>query len=204
MNDQNTNPEIDQDRVFDTVDHFNKFGDILFRQQRSIYKNIGNRLMGKTVIEAGCGNGVGSAVLERWIDEDKLFLSTDKLMKNVAFAKCLYPWMDFELWDINKPWPFSKGAQIVVCIETIEHVANPQRAIENLIDAATEEVWISTPNGAGKKRPPNNRYHVCEYTTFEILDMIPSKYFTEILGWKNLEPLYKDTKVDPLVYRIKL
>lgn len=208
MNDQTTNPEIEQDRVFDTVDHFKKFGCIMFKQQVAIYENIAQRIKGKEVIEAGCGNGLGTAILNRQCPE---ILGTDKLGNNIQFAKCLYPWIHFSVWDINKPSIFPKP-QIVVCVETIEHVADPQKAIENLMAAATEEVWISTPNGTGEKRPPENPYHVCEYTPEEMFYMFgfatgrphTAMECPQMFHWKTMEQVYVGTKIDPLVYRIQL
>ena len=195
-----TNPEIDQDRVFDTVDHFNCFGYVMFQQQVTIYQNIAKRINGH-ILEAGCGNGLGTAILYHY--SHFLATGTDKLERNVKFAGSLYPWIDFKVWDINHPLPAGMSpSTVVVCVETIEHVEHPEQAIQNLIKAATEEVWISTPNGTGKPRPPSNKYHVCEYTPGEMLDMIARR--TEILHWKDLSPLTVTTRVDPLVYRIKL
>lgn len=204
-----TNPEIDQDRVFDTVDHFNKFGYVMFPEQVQIYRNIAEYIAGKEVIEAGCGNGLGTAILQQ---KTGYILGTDKLDNNIKFAKCLYPWILFHQWDINEPWDSNEPSilpksQVCVCIEAIEHVANPQQAIKNLIDAATEEVWISTPNGRGKKRPPDNPYHVQEYTPQEMIKMIhsyPGKAAIQILHWKTFEVVDINTKVNPLVYRIEL
>ena len=194
-----TNPEIDQDRVFDLADHFEKFGHCMFIQQQKTYKHLARNVTNRTVMEAGCGNGLGTAILERTAES---IIGTDKLQRNVDFAKCLYPWIDFEVWDINKP--STKRASIVVCIETIEHVANPRAAIKNLLAVATDKLYIGTPNGLGKKRPPDNPYHVCEYTTYEMLDMIQLKHFVRIHNWENwaIEPAR--TRVDPLIYEVLL
>lgn len=205
-----TNPEIDQDRVFDTVDHFNKFGCIMFPQQVAIYNNIGGEVGAyNNILEAGCGNGVGTAILEAHCRGR--VVGTDKIENNCVFARQLYPWIMFESWDINQPTEIK--SDVVVCIETIEHVANPKQAIKNLIDAATQEVWISTPNGNGKKRPPDNKYHVCEYTPGEMVEMIglgwgenhtAGQVQVSVLHWKDLSSQPLTTEVDPLVYRIKL
>ncbi len=200
-----TNPEIDQDRVFDTTDHFNRFGYVMFPQQVEIYQNIAKTIHTYDfLLDAGCGNGVGTALLDRRDNRTGRGLVTgaDKLERNTDFARCLYPWLAFMVWDINQAKIFNPQADIVVCVETIEHVEYPRQAIQNLIAAAREEVWISTPNGLNKKRPPNNKYHVCEYTPEEMLNMIGRA--AEILHWKDLSLLPLTTKVNPLVYRIKL
>lgn len=164
-----TNPEIDQDRVFDLFDTYKKHGVVMFHDQRRIYNFIANRLDGSmSILEAGCGNGVGSAIIDRMCLS---FHATDKLESNVKFARELYPWIDFSVWDINEPWA-GNSKSIVICIEAFEHVANPQDAMRNLINAAVHEVWLSTPNGMGKPRPPENIHHCLEYRPDEILGFI--------------------------------
>ncbi len=192
------NPEIDQDRAFDLLDTFEKHGCIMFAQQKSIYYHLSRVIAGSTVLEAGCGSGVGTSILSRVATQ---IIGTDKLARNVAFARCLYPWLSFEVWDINKSSDLK--FQVVVCVEAIEHVTNPKDAIQNLVNAAIETVWISTPNGAGKPRPPENHYHVCEYTPHEMLDMI-GDHPVIIRNGENWERVFVDTEADPLVYRIEV
>ena len=193
------NPEKDQDRAFDLLDTFDKHGCVMFAQQRVIYDYLTACVANEAVLEAGCGNGVGTALLAR---KAYGIIGTDKLQRNVNLAKCLYPWIQFETWDINKPT--NLRATFVVCIEAIEHVANPKDAIRNLIAAASSTVWISTPNGIGKPRPPENPYHVCEYTPEEMLDMIPLGTPVAIRDGETWEIVGIDTKADPLVYQIEV
>ncbi len=200
-----TNPEIEQDRVEDTVEHFNKFGYVMFPQQVKIYLNLASYTLGKSVLEVGCGNGVGTAILERTA---KLIKGTDKLFRNIKFARCLYPWMQFDVWDINQPLRTEEKYPIVVCVETIEHVANPKQAIQNLLDVCTSDLWISTPNGIDKERPPSNPYHVQEYTPKEMIELIGlPKEQIELYHWDTMERMdcWLDdfyTLVDPLIYKV--
>jgi hypothetical protein len=82
-------------------------------------------------------------------------------------------------------------------------VAHPKEAIGHLIAAAQWALWISTPNGTGKPRPPENPYHVCEYTPREMLDMIGDDHRVIIRNGGTWEPVDVDTSADPLVYEIK-
>ncbi len=201
---EKTNKEIDQDRVEDTVDHFRRFGYVMFHQQVKIYQNIAKRIGGWAgdVIEAGCGNGLGTAIIDQELRHNGgAILGTDKLLSNVKFAQCLYPWIPFDTWDINEPSTVPKP-RICVCVETFEHVANPQIAMDNLLKSCTLELWISTPNGKGADRPPSNPYHVCEYTPQEIISMASHKDIY-LYSWENFDKtLPLDTGVNPLVYRI--
>ena len=201
-----TNPEKDQDRVFDTVDHFDRFGDVMFQQQRTIYHRLADIIDHDSVLEAGCGNGVGTAILSR----QHSVIGTDKLQRNVDFAKCLYQWIPFMTWDIGER-PYGSQFAAVVAVEVFEHVANPLVVLQNLIKSAVKEVWISTPNGANKSRPPDNPYHVCEYTPLEMDELVTEavslmglKGRLTIHHWNTWATLSVNTDINPLVYRIKL
>ncbi len=204
----NTNPEIKQDRVADTVEHFKKFGYIMFPQQERIYNRIADECGYETILEAGCGNGIGSGILS----QQHTVTATDKLKSNIEFAKCLYPWIEFGIWDlVEYPGIISSIrllSESVVAVEVIEHVEFPEIAITHLIEAAAKEVWISTPNGTDKPRPPENPFHVCEYTPQEVLDMIYSNGVNasqvRIIDWKTWETVDQNTLCDPLVYHIRL
>lgn len=188
------NQEIDQDRVFDTFDHFKKFGFVMFKQNRRVYENVAERIKGKDVLEAGCGMGLGSALLER---NAKSIVSTDKLPNNVKFAKELYGWIDFDVWDISDPT--QRKAESVVCLETIEHVAQFKNAIRHLKQAATKEVWISTPNS--DEETPSNPFHVTEFRPNQMLEMLGN---AKIYHWDTMEELSPDTLESPLIYHLVL
>jgi len=200
-----TNPELEQDRAFDTFDHFQKFGFVMFPQQREIYNRLAEVVKDKIVLEVGCGAGIGTAILNR---KASLISGTDKNPSNVKFAQELYPWINFYTWDIATP--ISERYPIIVAVEVLEHIEDVETAFRNLIDAATKEVWFSMPNGKGKKKPPENPYHVREYTINEMIDivmLINTKLDSidcrveldiEIMGYDFSNDLTKD----PLVYRI--
>lgn len=212
------NPVREQDRAEDLLDNWRKYGYVMFPQQRRIYEQLAEELdIHRTVLEAGSGSGQGTAMIDQDRYEPVLILGTDVSEQNCKFAQCLYPWIDFKVWDIQGPFPKGKWWQgdtfdAVVAVEVIEHVANPQAAIRNLIAAARKEVWISTPNGRGKPRPPENPFHVREYTVEEMSNFINYGLTVqgrilsrvEVLGWEDFKPVPLDTDVSPLVYRVKL
>lgn len=213
MESKPTNPEIDQDRVHDLFEMFEKTKKVMFHQQLEIYKQLAQYTANKFILEAGCGVGVGTAILAR---STTRIVGTDKLQRNIDFAKCMYPWIDFRIWDIHHYW--HTKAEVVVCVDAFEHVANPQVAMGNLIQAATQEVWISTPNGDVKnEHPPSNQFHVAEYTCKQMLEMIfkcKQVSYVSIWEWDNMmnQPniIQRDTdeyiisEKTPLVYRATL
>lgn len=189
------NNEIDQDRVRDTIEHFEKFGYVMFPQNKKTYEWINKKKKSGLVFEAGCGMGLGSYIVNAT-------LATDKLEKNIKFAQELYPRLNFKTWDISIPR--SDKFDVVVCVEAIEHIKNYRQGIKNLITIATKEVWISTPNRkASNENQPTNPYHVKEFTPEEILEMI-GDYKVKILDWDTFKEVGTDTKISPLVYHITL
>lgn len=193
-----TNPERDQDRAADLCECWQKYGYLMFPQQRAIYEHLSRRCAYRTVLEAGAGDGIGGAQLDR---RAKNYRGTDKLASNVHFARCLYPWIEWDVWDISKPW-HGERVETVVCVEAIEHVADPEKALANLLDAANTELWFSTPNGLVKQEhPPSNPFHTSEYTPAEVLGMLKG-WRVDLFGWEHLEYLTAETVVNPILYRV--
>ena len=201
------NPVLAQDRAEDLLDNWRKYGYGMFPQQRAIYRGIAERL-GQVhwVLEAGCGNGQGAHILCRHCGPRAVW-ATDKIEANIVFARELYGadgLLTFRAWDVETPWD-GPNFPVVVAVEVVEHVAKPVAALRHLLAAATEEVWLSTPNGNGKPRPPENPHHVCEYTPLEMTQMLHNvgAGSIEILSWKYFERQDVNTTIDPLVYRVR-
>lgn len=184
--------------AFDT---YQKYGYMMFPQQRAIYERLADQLAGRQVLEAGCGIGLGSAILERRVDQ---LIATDSLEENVKIADALYPWVRFGVWDAMRPRPWDAKAEVVVTVEVLEHVAEPELFLRNLCDAASAEVWISTPNGRGKPKPPSNPYHVAEYEPWQVMAMAQDFGIVRVYDHRTWESVGIDTDADPVVYRILL
>lgn len=182
------------DWVVRSYNWFHQFGFLVWPEQKVIYEQLAKRLSGKTILEAGCGIGYGTALFSL----RNRVIGTDVLPKHVAFAKQAYSWCDFELWDILVPTP--KKADILVAVEVIEHISNYRTALKNML-AVAPEGYISTPNrnnqSLGQDRPIN-KLHVREFTVQEMLKLLPKK--TELLHWQTFEKLAPETKITPLVY----
>jgi len=192
------NPEINQDRVSDTFELFEKYGFVLFPQNRKAYENISNRISG-SILEAGCGNGVGANI----IGADT---ATDKLEKNIKFAQQFYPDIRFGAWDLNGE-PYKEKNDTVVAVEVIEHIENYKRGLQNLIKSANKEIWLSTPNRSVlNQERPDNPFHVHEFMPSELCDLAVEYGVkkVEIYHWDTMELLDKDTKVNPLIYHLIL
>ena len=161
------NKEMNQDRVFDTFDHFKRWGKVLLKDNREVYDIIKEKRAEGTLLEAGCGIGTGSLI----IGTD---MATDKLSDNIRFARELYPTLNFDTWDIGES-PYKEKYDVVVCVEAIEHVKKYREGIKNLIASARKEVWISTPCPQVPESPPTNQYHVREFTEQEFISLTDKK-----------------------------
>lgn len=192
------NKEKDQDRVHDTIDHFERFGYVMFPSQLKIYRFLIEKVIGHSILEAGCGMGLGTNILHA--EPHTFIMGTDKLKKNVDFAKALYPQIEFSTWDITKG-PWQDKYEMVVCVECVEHVADVKGAIQNLIASAKKEVWFTTPNRSVET--PDNPYHVREYSAKEMLEII-GDYKVEFYDWRTEKQTGPDSDCDPLIYRIIL
>lgn len=210
--DQPTNPVLPQDRVDDLFTTFQKYDRAMFHQQRTIYHQLVERVIGKQVLEVGCGVGLGSGMLAR---PAAYLLGTDAIARNITFAKEIYPWIPFEIWDVEAPRLLGFRPQVIVAVEVIEHVSKDVQAMKHLLRLGARDLWISTPNGGalGKTVPPSNPHHVREYRVSEFFHLVEKTnlakkaycYQVTAHSWENLEKLVsmEETEVDPIVYHLQ-
>lgn len=191
-----------QDRVFDLYDLFCKNGVAMFHQQRRIYELLQTAVTGLSVLEAGCGTGQGTAMLSRTA---RAVVGTDLDPRNVRFCRELYPWIYWDAWDINKP--SDRRAGTVIAVEVLEHVVDQKLALGNLINAAYDEVWLSVPNGAVRKQPPENPHHYHEPSPSSLVRLIKELTVgveVEVMDWEHFDAVPLDTDCDPLVYHFRV
>lgn len=112
---------------------------------------------GKTVLDVGCGMGMGLRALRAAAksamgqDMDERLASTDVVVEPIS----RFP---------------DKSYDLVVCVDVIEHVEEDRDFLADLCRIARDSVFVSTPlSYAGRKIWP---YHVREYRAREFLDLI--------------------------------
>lgn len=225
------NPEMeDKNQVLANLVQFTHSGKLLWGDTRNMYEYIKNWCMGRTlehpqypkyiwrptIVDVGCGSGVGSNVLSQEAD---MVWGIDKNKLSIDFAKEAFTrvkngiyyssQVSFDQIDILEDrWEFMK-MEVVVAIEIIEHIFDYKKFLEALItkfDTRNKDwpttYFISTPNRNSptiQKDHPKNKYHVREWTSFEFYNVL-SEYFNDVkLLNQTGDELSIDTDVTPIL-----
>ncbi len=154
--------------------------------QRNMYEAISrNWCIGKAVLDAGCGMGIGTNILGR---EALGCWGIDNNKENIQVAKQLFEGMKikFETVDLLEDYERPFGTfDTVVCIEVIEHVKDFDLLLNNLkkfYDPKRRTVFfISSPNRNSEKLGhdhPNNEWHVREWSAGEAYEVMTKHFKT--------------------------
>lgn len=174
------------------------------------------------MVDVGCGSGVGSNILSQ---EGDFVWGIDKNEFSLEFAKECFTrekngiyyssQLTFDKFDIINDSRDTMKFDVVVAIEVIEHVYDTDKFLKGLIrftkrdkggvikNQEATEFFISSPNRNFRKirkDRPNNEFHVREWTSQELLELLRT-YFeeVEIMNQKG-EPVPEDTAVDEVVF----
>lgn len=230
------NPEMeDKEQVAANLNLFQKHGVLLWHPTRTIYEfikvkaremmsrhpqsllNGGKHIWNPTIVDVGCGSGVGSNILSQ---EASFVWGIDKNEQSIKFAKEAFTrvknnvyyscQVSFDQWDIINDNKETMKFDIVSAIEVIEHIYDYKIFLEKIIKFDNNnpnnptEYYISTPNRNNKsiqKDRPYNKYHCREWKSEE-LHAILSEYFSEIEFFSSAgEPAPIDTNHTPLLIR---
>ncbi|MGH2846722.1 MAG: class I SAM-dependent methyltransferase [Thermoleophilaceae bacterium] len=133
-----------------------------FRRHLAVYEWIAERCTGLTVVDMACGEGYGCEVLSR---RARQVTGVDANPEAHEHARLKYtrPGVRFVRDMIEL---YAEPCDAVVCLQTIEHVPDPEALLRHFRDMA-DVVYVSTPNlltlappGAEKS---SNPWHLREY-----------------------------------------
>lgn len=99
---------------------------------------------GKKVLEIGCSiGGVSSLLVEKGFD----VYASDVSEYAINKARKISPNISFSVFDIEGAIPFKSKFDIIIAFEVVEHLKNPQKAIENMYFMVKKGGYIvfSTP-----------------------------------------------------------
>jgi len=153
-----------------------------YRRHVAVYEWIAERCAGMRVVDLACGEGYGSDLLARSAAE---VIGVDANPEAHEHARLRYqrPNLSFRRALVEE---FDEPCDVVVFLQTIEHIHQPERLLER-IAAIAPVAYISTPNrltlappGAEKS---DNPWHLREYDAAQYRELLePHFERVELLG----------------------
>lgn len=155
--------------------------------QRYIF--VGGYIKNKSVLDIACGAGYGTYYLAK--HGAKYIAGADISVNTIIYAKETYRKdnLDFMAFNAEQIAKINKKFDVIVSLETIEHLKNYTKFIKGTTKVLKSEgiLILSTPNkqviGNG-----NNHFHIHEFSVEE-LKLALSKYFDPVIIYgQHLRP----------------
>jgi hypothetical protein len=148
-------------------------GDLIDAEHQARYRFALPHVAGKVVLDAGCGVGWGSALLLS--ASARRVLGVDIDPGAVADSRHRAPAGRFAVADLAAlPMP-SAGVDVVVCFEVLEHTADTDRTLDELVRVLRPGglLFVSSPNP--RVYPAGNPYHVHELAPDELRSAVAAR-----------------------------
>jgi SAM-dependent methyltransferase len=97
-----------------------------------------------SILDLGCGEGFVAQELARRLP-GVAYVGFDVSAEAVLRARQLNPELEFHQADVLGPLPGPERADVVLCIEVLEHLASPERALELIVERAQQAAVVSVP-----------------------------------------------------------
>ena len=150
-------------------------GELVHAEHLARYRLAAQVAQGKRVLDAASGEGYGTALLAAAPACSATGVDIDE--RSVAHARARYA-AEFEVADV-RDMPFPDGSfDLVVSFETIEHVPDPELALDEMRRVLAEDglLLISTPNK--DQYLVDNEFHEREFTHDEFLALLSAQFAT--------------------------
>jgi 2-polyprenyl-3-methyl-5-hydroxy-6-metoxy-1,4-benzoquinol methylase len=150
-------------------------GELMEVEHLARYRWAGQLVAGRTVLDAGCGVGYGSAMLARAGAGEVVGLDLSAEAIEAA-SKAAPANASFVVGDVHA-LPFAAGRfELVVCFEVIEHVESQDDVIAELarVLAPGGVLAISSPNR--DVYPAGNPHHLHEYLPEELRSAVAAHF----------------------------
>lgn len=148
-------------------------GELVHAEHLARYRLAAAVAPGRRVLDVACGEGYGSALMAVAGAESVTGVDVDQATVDHVRER---HGVDARAADIRS-LPFEDGAfDLVVSFETIEHVQEPERALDELarVRAPDGHVLISTPNAS--EYLVENQYHVREFGHEEFVGLLRERF----------------------------
>jgi O-antigen biosynthesis protein len=156
--------------------------EVLGAEHVARYKLASQLAQGRTVLDAGCGVGWGTALLVEAGAQSATGVDISPIA--IEDSRNREPRGRFVVGDLRS-LPFSdKQFDLITCFEAIEHVEEPSRALDELarLLAPGGILLVSSPNP--RVYPQGNPYHVHEFTPEELSQEVAAR-FSSVSLWRQ-------------------
>ena len=161
----------------------------LFAWHRARYAFALPYVEGKRVLDVGCGEGYGAALLAERARE---VVAVDYSPAAIEHAQATYarPNLRFEVADARELPPELAGFDIVICFELVEHLDEPDRLLASLARALDSggTLLLSTPNAVVDRLFGAFAGH--EHYPYHVNLMSPRSLRRAVLPWFSGVRLY--------------
>lgn len=152
------------------------------------YRHAATLVGGRRVLDAGCGEGFGTATLSPLAAE---LVGVDYSADAVAECRRLWsgaarPNLRFEQVDLTRPGDFRERFDVVVCFQVLEHIRDSTPFLRALAErlAPGGLLLLTTPNRL--RSASENPYHVREYTAAELASELAAVFGdVQLLGMRG-------------------
>jgi SAM-dependent methyltransferase len=147
-------------------------GELVLAEHLARYRLAARLAAGRRVLDAACGEGYGTALLARAGAASVVGIDIDAA--TVRHARERHE-VDARRGDVTALELDDGSFDLVVSFETIEHVAEPERALDELVRVLAPDgvLLVSTPNP--REYLVNNPFHVRELAPEELLDALRAR-----------------------------
>lgn len=149
-------------------------GQLVHAEHLARYRLAAQLAPARRVLDAACGVGYGTALLAH--AGARVAVGVDLDEATVVHARERHPGASFEVADVRE-LPFPGGSfDLTVSFETIEHVAHPERVLDELRRVTAGDGWllISTPNK--HRYLAENEYHERELFHEEFVALLRERF----------------------------
>lgn len=149
------------------------------------------------VLDVGCGSGILLTIPVASYGYEVLGIDIHE--ESIQYANKLNPYknLKFEIIEVEQLASASEEYDIIICSEVLEHLAHPERLLNNLRELISEDgiVIITIPNGFGPKEIEDFIYRRFQRLSNYLIQKSNMRNLRDLLNIKNNLPTIHEEKI---------